>query len=70
VPSVIIALQDEIHLLTGTERKRQNVPLNSIMIFRGDFPHAGGGYTVYNTRIFIPVSSVFYPSSDSVYFVN
>jgi hypothetical protein len=68
--SVVIALQAETHLLTGTERKRIDIPINSMIMFRGDFPHAGGGYAVDNTRIFISVSSPFFPESDSVFFVN
>jgi hypothetical protein len=68
--SVVIALQADTHLLTGTERKRIDIPINSMIMFRGDFPHAGGGYAVNNTRIFISVSSPFFPESDSVFFVN
>jgi hypothetical protein len=68
--SVVIALQADTHLLTGTERKRIDIPINSMIMFRGDFPHAGGGYAVDNTRIFISVSSPFFTESDSVFFVN
>ena len=68
--SVIIALQTDTHLLTGIERDRLNIPVNSKIIFRGDFIHAGGGYAADNARLFISFSSVFYPSSDSVYFIN
>lgn len=68
--SVIITLQDETHLLIGTERVRQNIPVNSMIMFRGDLPHAGGGYAADNSRIFISVSSEFYPQSSSVFFVN
>jgi hypothetical protein len=67
---VIIALQTDIHLLTGIERNRLNIPVNSKVIFRGDFIHTGGGYAADNARLFISISSVFYPSSDSVHFVN
>lgn len=35
--SVIIALQADTHLLNGTERMRQNIPINSMIMFRGDF---------------------------------
>jgi hypothetical protein len=44
----------------GTERKRIDIPIYSMITFRGDFPHAGGGCAVDNTRIFISVSSPFF----------
>ena len=68
--SVMIALQNETHLLIGTDRVRQYIPVDSMIMFRGDLPHAGDGYTADNSRIFVSVTSVFYPQSDSVYFVN
>lgn len=68
--SVIIALQTDTHLLTGIERDRLNIPVNSKIIFGGDFIHARGGYAADKTLLFISISSVFYPPSDSVYFVN
>jgi hypothetical protein len=59
--SAIIALQPETHLLIGEKREKKDVPKNSMLLFRGDMPHAGGAYKKANARLFISLSSPFYP---------
>jgi hypothetical protein len=45
--SAITALEPHAHLLMGEEG------VNSTLLFRGDLPHAGGGYTEATTFYFI-----------------
>ena len=68
--SALIALERNTHLLIGKERKRLDIPVGSMLIFRGDMPHAGGEYTTANERLFISLSSTFYPVSNDVYVVK
>lgn len=68
--SAIIAIEDGTHLLTGIDSKRVDIPKNSMMLFRGDFPHAGGGYAKTNSRIFISISCPLAPLDSSVYIVT
>jgi hypothetical protein len=68
--SALIALEPNTHLLIGIERKRVDIPIRSMLIIRGDMPHAGGEYTTANERIFISLSSEFYPVTDKVYLVK
>jgi hypothetical protein len=68
--SAIIALQPNAHLLIGKERARVDIPVGGMIVFRGDMPHAGGGYETPNARIFISLSSNIYPLSNAVYIVK
>jgi hypothetical protein len=68
--SAIIALQPDTHLLIGEKRERVEIPTNSMLLFRGDMPHAGGAYKKANARLFISLSSPFYPLSNCVYLVK
>jgi hypothetical protein len=68
--SAIIAIEPNTHLLIGKERKRVEIPVQSMLLFRGDLPHAGGAYIKANSRIFVSISSEFYPLSNAVYIVK
>lgn len=68
--SAIIALEPHTHILIGEERVRIDIPVNAMLLFRGDLPHAGGGYAEANARLFISLSSSFYPLSSAVYIVK
>lgn len=68
--SAIIALQPDTHLLIGRDRVRVEIPVNAMLLFRGDCPHAGGAYPVANSRIFLSLSSDFHPLDNKVYLVN
>ena len=68
--SALIALENDTHLLIGIERKRVDIPIGSMLIFRGDMPHAGGGYKTANERLFISLSSAFYPATSDVFIVK
>ena len=69
--SAIIALQPSTHLLIGkVDRVRVEIPVNSMLLFRGDCWHAGGAYTKKNSRIFISLSSDFCPLDREVYLVK
>ena len=68
--SAIVAIEDGTHLLTETDRKRVDIPKNSMIVFRGDFPHAGGEYVKKNSRIFISISCPLAPLDSSVYIVT
>jgi hypothetical protein len=68
--SAIIALQPHAHLFVGKERVRVDIPVGDMIVFRGDMPHAGGGYEIPNARIFISLSSDTYPLSNAVYLVK
>jgi hypothetical protein len=66
--SVIIAIEPNTHLLI--HNKRVNIPINSMICFRGNIPHAGGGYSTANTRLFISLSCAQFPVDDNVYIVS
>ena len=68
--SAIIALQPNAHLFIGKERVRMDIPVGDMIVFRGDMPHAGGGYETPNARIFISLSSDSYPLSNDVYLLK
>ena len=69
--SAIIALEPFTHLLVGkVERARVEIPVNSMLLFRGDCYHAGGAYPIKNSRIFISLSSDFCPLDKAVYLVK
>ena len=68
--SAIIALQPNAHLFVGKERVRVDIPVGDMIVFRGDMPHAGGGYEIPNARIFISLSSDTYPLSNAVYLIK
>ena len=68
--SAIIAIEEGSHLLVGKERVKIVIPKNSMLFWRGDLPHAGGGYEKPNKRIFVSISSRLCPVSDSVYLVK
>ena len=53
--SAVISIQDKTELLVGEARKAVQIPLYSMLFFRGDMPHAGAG------------SLKSYPESDRVF---
>ena len=49
--SAIIAIQQNTYILVGKTRTRIDLPIRSMICFRGDMPHAGGGYQEDHCRI-------------------
>lgn len=54
---VVVAIQQNTYILVGETRTRIDLPIRSMICFRGDMPHAGGGYQEDHYRIFVSVSS-------------
>ena len=68
--SALVAIQLDSILLMGVRREVINIPLNGMIFWRGNCPHAGGGYQISNSRIFISISSAFCPLSSDVYIIK
>jgi hypothetical protein len=68
--SALVAIQEDTILLVGKEKTIVGIPLNGMIIWRGDMPHAGGGYVKRHKRIFISISSIYCPVTSSVYLVK
>lgn len=68
--SAIISIEENTRLLVGESRKSVDIPLYSMLLFRGDMPHAGAGYSKKNQRLFLSVSSNKFPVTDDVFLVN
>ena len=68
--SAIISLEDNTRLLVGDNKKSISIPIHSMILFRGNMPHAGAKYSTYNTRIFISASCEKFPVTDDVFIVR
>lgn len=68
--SAIISLEEGTELLVGKSRIPVSIPLHSMLFFRGDMPHAGAGYPLGNSRLFLSASSDTFPVTDDVYLVK
>lgn len=68
--SALIGIEPDSFLLMGTERQIVRVPLLGMLFWRGDCPHAGGGYVKKNRRIFVSISCSLCPMTLSVYIVK
>lgn len=68
--SALVAIEEGSHLLVGKNREKVDIPMNGMIFWRGSCPHAGGGYSSVNRRIFISISSVYCPVDMSVYIVK
>jgi hypothetical protein len=63
-------MQPNTHLLISINRARVDIPIGSMIVFRGDMPHEGGGYQTPNAQIFISLSSDRYPLSTAFYLIK
>ena len=68
--SGIISIESDTKLLVSQSRKSVDIPLHSMLFFRGDMPHAGAGYSKKNKRLFLSVSSDKFPVTENVFIVN
>jgi hypothetical protein len=68
--SAIISLEDNTQLLVGKSRIPVYIPLHAMLFFRGDMPHAGAGYPLGNSRLFLSASSNTFPVTYDVYLVK
>lgn len=70
--SAIISIENGTCLLVGKtdEQVSYDIPIHSMLLFRGDLPHAGAGYASGNTRLFISLSSEKFKVADDVFIVK
>jgi hypothetical protein len=68
--SAIISLEENTRLLIGPLRVSVDIPLHSMLLFRGDMEHAGAAYSVKNTRLFISASCDKFPVTRDVFLVK
>ena len=61
--SALISFQK---LLCHEELTEVDIPLYSMLLYRGDFPHAGAAYSKKNCRLFISLSSELHPMTDDI----
>jgi hypothetical protein len=66
--SAIIAMQPNTHLLIGTDRARVDIPVGSMIVFRGGISHAGGEHQTPNAIILIVHHT--YPLSTAIYLIK
>lgn len=66
--SGVISIMDNTKLLIGESRDVVDIPLHSMIFFRGDLQHAGAGYPARNSRIFVSASSKPFPATEDVFF--
>lgn len=64
--SALISFQKNTRLLCHMSRTEIDIPLHSMMFFRGDFPHAGAAYRQKHCRLFISLSSASFPLTEDV----
>lgn len=64
--SAVISIQADTRLLIGVSRKEIDIPLHSMIFFRGDMFHAGAAYSTSHSRLFVSVSSVSFPATENV----
>jgi hypothetical protein len=65
--SAIISIEHDTRLLISKAREEIEVPLHSMVLFRGDMLHAGAAYKTANSRLFISASSTSFPATDDVF---
>ena len=65
--SAIKCLEENTRLLVGKLRVSIDIPLYSMLIFRGDMFHAGAAYSVENKRLFISASCDKFPVTRNVH---
>jgi hypothetical protein len=68
--SATISLEYNTQLLVGKFRIPVCIPLHAMLFFRGDMPHAGAGYPLGNSRLFLSASSNTFPVTYDVYLVK
>ena len=68
--SALVAFEPGSVLLMGTRREVVKIPLNAMIFWRGNCPHAGGAYKTKNRRIFVSISSSLCPLTSAVYIVK
>lgn len=59
--SAIVSLEKDTRLTVGPLKESINIPLHSMLLFRGDMLHAGAAYTDKNQRLFISASCDKFP---------
>ena len=64
--SGLISFQKNTRLLCHEENTEVDIPLHSMLLYRGDFSHAGAAYNKKNCRLFISLSSELYPQTEDV----
>lgn len=64
--SALISFEANTRLLCDAELKEVAIPLYSMLLFRGDFQHAGAAYPQLHHRLFISLSSESFPLTDDV----
>ena len=55
-----------ICVMSDTEKKEVSIPLYGMLLFRGDFRHAGASYPQLHRRLFLSLSSESFPLTDDV----
>jgi hypothetical protein len=65
--SALISFEKNTRLLCDMDKKEIDIPLYSMILFRGDFRHAGAAYSKMNRRLFISLSSESFPETDDVF---
>ena len=64
--SALISFQANTRLLCHEANTEVDIPLHSMLLFRGDFPHAGAAYSKKHCRLFISLSCEAYPMTEDV----
>lgn len=62
--SVIVPISP--HTKLHVQQELINIPVDSMIIFRGDTPHAGAAYQRHNHRLFISIAHALFPVRKSV----
>ena len=65
--SALISFEENTRLLCDTDMKEIHLPLYSLILFRGDFKHAGAAYQTTHRRLFLSLSSESFPGTDVVF---
>ena len=68
--SAIVSLEENTRLIVGRLGESIDIPLHSMLIFRGDMLHACVGYTDTNRRLFISASCDKFPVTGNVFIAN
>jgi hypothetical protein len=64
--SAVISIEQNTRLLVGESRKSIDIPLRAMLFFRDDMLHAGAGYPVANSRLFLSILSHPFPATKDV----
>lgn len=64
--SALISIEPNTRLLTSENRDEIDIPLHSMVLWRGDMLHAGAAYENRNSRLFISASSEARPATTDV----